>query len=159
MSIRILALSLLAAAAFAQTTTTTSTSTRESDFPPVGFGSSETVEITATNTAANASTGAAASCVGSLSFKNSAGAAIGTAASFTLASGQSVSARVAFAGAASTGTRTAVRGAVSLTTSSATPRPPCALDFSLAVYDTATGATHAVLLGAGLNGTVGGPLR
>ena len=145
MSIRtLIALFLILAASLAAQTTTTS-STRQFTFPPVGLGSTETAEINVVNAASNSSTGTAASCTGNLSFLNASGATIGAATPFTLAAGQSSFARVPFASAANGGTRTLIRAVVEVTGSTATPRPPCSLDFSFQTFDTTTGASHVLV--------------
>jgi hypothetical protein len=118
---------------------------RQFGFPPIGLGSTETAEVNVVNTAANSSAGAAASCTGSISFYNLSGALIGTATPFTVTAGQIASARLAFASSGGSGTRTSVRAVVSVTPSTASPRPPCALGVSLETLDTATGATHAIV--------------
>ena len=156
MSIRRLVLTIAAigamSSAFGQSTTT-----RDFNLPPVGLGATETAEINVANFASNASDGTAASCTGSISFLNASGATIGSATPFTLASGQILSARLPFSGAGASGTRTAIRGVVALTLSTATPRPPCGLAVSLATYDTSSGATHALVPSGAGGGPGGGP--
>ena len=157
MSIRRLVLMLASvgaiSCAFAQTTI--ATGTRDSNLPPVGLGATETAEINVVNFAANASDGTAASCTGTISFLNESGAVIGSATPFTVTSGQISSVHLPFSSTGATGTRTAIHGVVTLTLSTATPRPPCALGVSLATFDTSTGATHALVTGGGGGG--GGP--
>ena len=75
---------LLAAGAVAQTTAT-NTSTRE--FPLIGLGSTETVQINVLNQATTSASGASASCAGTIAFLNVSGAAILSSTSFTLSSG------------------------------------------------------------------------
>src|SRR5439155_22922295 len=91
--------------------------------------------------------GTEAACVGNITFTTPAGATVGTATPFTLASGQVVTARVPFATLAVSGTRGVIRGIINETISTATPRPPCSLSFSFQTFDTGTGATHALLTG------------
>jgi hypothetical protein len=159
MSIRSLVLILAAAVMITFALAQTTTNTRDFNLPPVGLGATETAEISVTNLAANASDGTAASCSGSILFHNSGGSLIGSATAFTIASGQISSARLPFSSAGATGTRTLIRGTVQLTLASSSPRPPCSLAFSLATYDTSTGATHA-LESAGLGPGYGpGPGR
>jgi hypothetical protein len=152
MSIRMCVWALSAAAglsvALAQTN---NTNTREFVFSPLAFGSTETAEINVVNVASNSSNGTAASCTGNILFRNAAGTTIGSATPFTLTSGQSTSAHLPFATATSTGGRALIRGVVQLTIPTATPRPPCALQFSLELYDTSTNATHFVVTGSGLS--------
>ena len=138
---------LSASSAFAQTTTTSAT--RSFDYPPVGLASSETMQINVLNRATASSSGTAASCTGTISFTSATGAALGTATSFTVTSGEIFSATLE---SAATGTRTEVVGIVSVTTTSGTP---CALRTSLETFDTATGVTHVYL--AGFGGGPGGP--
>src|SRR5205807_5610801 len=133
--------------AFAQTTATT----REYDFPAIAFGSGETVEINVINVAANSAAGTAASCTGSVLFKNTAGTAVGSASPFTLTAGQISSARLPFASATSTGGRAAIRAAVQVTVPATTPRPPCSLQLALEIFDSSTNATHVIVNGGGLS--------
>src|ERR1035438_7507303 len=137
-----------AAAALAQTTTTSSTSTRVSTYPPIGLGSTETAQVNVVNTATASSSGTAASCTGSISFLNASGTVIGTAKTFTVTSGQIFSATLPFTSAGASGTRTEVRGQVSLTVTTGTGAAPCALTTSLETYDSSIGATHAYLSNA-----------
>jgi hypothetical protein len=83
----------MAAAASAQST---NTFTRDFRFPPVGIASTETIQINVVNNASNSSSGTAASCAGTVTFTNASGAAIGTATSFTVTSGQVFSASLPF---------------------------------------------------------------
>lgn len=140
----------MAICAFGQSgTPTPASTTRTSSLPPVGIGVTETVQVILTNTATSSSKGTAASCAGSVSFYNASGTMIGTTESFTLASGQIEQVGLPYASAGSTAVRALVRAAVSLTTmfpSSA----PCALSYSLATFDTATGVTHAIVIGTGI---------
>jgi hypothetical protein len=131
---------LTSAVAIAQTTTTT-TRTQTSNLPPVGLASTETAQINVTNIAASSTT-ETASCAGTISFVNAAGTVIGSATSFTVASGVTSSASLPFAKTASTSTRTEVRGIIALTTTSDVP---CALSTSLETYDTTSGVTHMYL--------------
>ena len=139
---------LLCAGAIAQTTTTPVT--RTSNFPMIGLGSSETAQINVTNLAAASSTGTAASCTGSISFFNATGAAIGSATSFTVATGQISSVSLPFAKSGGTGAHTVIRGVVTLTE---TAGVPCNLESALEVYDSTTGVTHTTLT-SGIAGPV-----
>jgi hypothetical protein len=153
MSIRTIFLifSIGLSSAVAQTTTN---NTREFVFPAIGFGSTETLEINVINVAANSNAGTAASCTGSVVFRNAAGATLGTATAFTLTTGQISSARLPFATASSTGGRAVVRPLVQVTVPTATPRPPCSLQLSLEIVDAATNATQ-VFVGSGGLSTAG----
>jgi hypothetical protein len=141
------ALALGAAGAFALTSS--ATATRNITLPPIGLGGSETAQINVVNLASNTSTGTAASCAGSISFLNASGAAIGSATSFTVTSGQTFSASLPFAKTAAS-SRTTIRGVVTLTESTTTTNPPCDLQVSMETFDTSTGVTHAYLAGGGL---------
>lgn len=123
-------------------------STHSISLPPAGIGSTETMQVTVTNLAANGtgtSTSTSASCTGSVSFLNSNGATIGTATTYTAAAGQSVDVKLAFANAASSGTRVDVRAVIAATQTSGTP---CVLAYSLQTYDTSSGDTHLYLASA-----------
>lgn len=151
---RAFAFSVIAAAmmcsGFAQTTT--STGTRTASFAPLGLGSTETAQINVVNTASNSSTGTAASCTGTISFLNATGATIGTATPFTVASGAIFTARLPFASSGGSGVRTVIRPSVSLTISTASPRPPCSLEISIETYETSSGATHVYQSGESVSG-------
>ena len=129
-------------AALAQTT---STATRTLDFPPFGLGSSETARINLTNLATASSSGTAASCTGTAAFVNATGGTIGTATSFTIASGVTTSVSLPFANAAISTPRSSIRAVVTLTRSS--PPTPCALVISIETFDTSTGAGHLYISG------------
>jgi hypothetical protein len=116
--------------------TTTATAIRTISFPLIGLGSSQTAQITVANLAAASSSGTAASCTGSISFLNAAGTTIGTATSFTLASGVISSATLPFAKVGATGSHVVVRAVITETPASGVP---CQLDSLLEVYDTASG--------------------
>jgi len=157
MSIRRLVLMLASIGAMSSAFAQTTTGTRDFNLSPVGLGAAETAEINVVNFAANASDGTAASCTGTVSFLNMNGATIGSAAPFTVTAGQISSAHLPFSSAGVTGTRTAIRGVVTLTLSTAGPRPPCALGVSLATFDTSTGGTHALVTSGAGGGYGGGP--
>ncbi len=156
MFLRKLALTLLAAAAPAMwaQTSTSSTVTKTQDLPPIGLASSETVQINAVNAAAASSSGTAASCTGSISFLNSAGTVIGTAATYTLGTNQLKSVSAPYSSAGATG-RTEVRGVVTQTVTTGSD-VPCQLLLSLETYDTSTGVTH-VYVTLGGDGYGAGP--
>jgi hypothetical protein len=120
--------------------------TRNYVFAPIGLGSSETASITVMNAATATSPGggsAAPSCTGTISFSNAKGA-IGTPTSFTVASGQFMTVTLPFASAGLSGIRGEIQGNVALVTATSAPTP-CLLVASMETYDSATGATHAVL--------------
>ncbi len=134
------------------------TTTRTSNLPPIGIAGTETAQVILTNTAANlvaaagatsTASGPVASCTGSVSFYNASGAIIGTATPFTLTSGQieQVSLPNAAAG------RTLIRAVVSLTTTLPSGAP-CSLSYSLVIFDTMTGVTHAIVNDSGLTTTL-----
>lgn len=150
---------MISGLAIAQTTTSTTT-THSSEIGPIGVGSTETIQVTVANLAANAASGTAASCTGSVSFNNSAGAAIGSATSFTVTSGQISSVSVPFNKLAASGVRAEVIAVISqTTTTSPTTRVPCELRYAVETFDTATGATHVYISGSGAGGPVGFPGR
>jgi hypothetical protein len=148
----IAAVAFMAASAPAQTSTTF---THDSRFPPVGLGSTETMQINVLNNATASSSGTAASCTGTITFTSATGTVIGAATSFTVTSGEVFSASLPFSKAGASGTRTEIVGSIQLTvsTSSATP---CALAGSLETFDTSTGATHVFVGGSSQGG--GGPI-
>ncbi len=155
---------------FATNATPTSTTTT-TNLPPIGIGSTETAEVILTNTAAppsttppstppstgssvsnpaSTTTPTAPSCTGSVSFYNASGTIIGTATPFTLASGAISVASVPYASTASSSVRELIRAVISLTITFPSPAP-CALSYSLATFDTATGVTHAMITGTGIS--------
>ncbi len=148
MSLRILfALAAVAVApVFAQATIVTRTS--DFTFPVIGIGSTETIGVNLINLAGNSANGTAASCTGSVIFYNAAGTAIGSAATFTLASNAATSINLAFSGTGITGTRGLIRAVLASTVTSGVP---CALSYSLNTFDTGTGATHLFLAGPTVN--------
>src|SRR5580658_4343925 len=103
-----------AAVAIAQTTTSTTTRTQTSNLPPVGLASTETAQVNVTNTTSSSTE--TASCAGTISFLNAAGTAIGSATSFTVASGVTSSVSLPFAKTASTSVRAEVRAVIAFTT-------------------------------------------
>jgi hypothetical protein len=142
--------------AFGQIPINPFTTTPSSSFPPVGIGSTETIQVILSNTATALSNPAivsnepAPSCTGSVAFYNASGTIIGTATSFTLTTGQISQVSLPYASAGSTSVRALVRAVVSLTTTF--PKPtPCSLSYSLATFDTATGVTHAIVTGTGIS--------
>lgn len=133
---------------------TSTTFTRDFSFPPVGIASTETIQINVLNHATASSSGTAASCTGTITFTNASGAAIGTATSFTVTSGQVFSASLPFSKAGASGTRAEIVGSVQLTVSTSSSAP-CALTNSLETFDTSSGVTHVFLGGSAEQG--GGP--
>jgi hypothetical protein len=133
-TILIAAVCLCAATALAQTTTVVTT---DVSTPVVGLAPSETVQINVINTAAASSSGVAASCVGTVTFYGSNGAAIGGATSFTIGTGQ-VSSVSMVSGKSS---RMSVRGVVALT-ETLRSGVPCSLATNVETYDTTSGVTH-----------------
>ncbi len=117
--------------------------TRDSAFPPVGLAFSETAQINVANTAANPSSGTAASCTGTISFNTSTGAAAETPVKFTVTAGQIFSTELTAAKLGVTnGSRAEFIGSVQLTL---TPKAPCSLTISLETFDSVSGATHVYL--------------
>jgi len=150
----------LAASAFGQatTTTTTSTVTRADSLPPVGLAVTDTIQVNLTNTATASTGGTAASCTGSVAFYNAAGTVIGTATSFTLASGQITAVKLPYASAGASGSRAVVRPVITAT-GTVPQSAPCSLQYSVETYDTATGVTHTYAAGAGPAVPQGGFIR
>jgi hypothetical protein len=136
----LMAAAFTAAFALAQTTST-GTVTETTDTAVFGIAGSETAQINLVNTATASSSGTAASCTGTISFVNASGAAIGTATTFTIASGVISSVSLPFAKVGVTGTRAEVRGVITRTVT-LNSGVPCSLQASLEVYDTSTGVTH-----------------
>jgi hypothetical protein len=128
---------------------TSTTGTRTITLPPAGLGSTETARINVANVASDSSSGTAASCTGTISFLNASGTAIGSAATFTVTSGQISSGSLPFSSAGISGVRGEIRGEIQLTLAAGVP---CALAFSFETFDSTTGATHIFLANPG-----GGP--
>lgn len=117
-------------------------------FPPIGLAASETAQVNVVNTAVSPSTGVPASCTGSITFYNTSGTAIGTAANFSLGTRQVFSAVLPYALTGGTGERTVVRAEIAISaTIAGFGIPPCILVSSIETYDTATGVTHAFAQG------------
>jgi len=141
------------------TNTNPATTTTASSFPPIGIGTTETAQVILSNTATgfkagtNTSTSAAPSCSGWVAFYNASGAIIGTATSFTVTSGQIAQVSIPYASTSPASVRELIRAVVSLNITFP-PAAPCALSYSLATFDTATGATHTIVSGAGISGIV-----
>jgi hypothetical protein len=121
------------------------TITRDSVFPPVGIGPTETIQINVLNTATASPNGTAASCTGTITFSNSAGAAIGTATSFTVAGGHVASAKLPYGSSGATsGARIEIVGSIQ-STLTFPQKTPCSLVFSLETFDTGSFVTHVFL--------------
>jgi len=142
------AIAVASACAFAQgsTGTTTTTITTNYVFPPVGLAPSETAAVSVVNIAPapSSTTAAAPSCTGTVTFANSAGAVIGKATAFTVASGQIATVTVTATAAGIT----AARGEILASIQQTTTRPAtaaCSLVYSLQTYDTGSGVTHLFL--------------
>lgn len=135
-----LGLSVLASTALlAQTTTTTATATITQSLPPFGLGSTETARLDLTNLASATSSGTAASCTGTVTFVNAAGATIGSANSYSVASGATQSVSLPFTSAGFSGSRGELRVVIAATRTSGVP---CQLHVSLTTFETSSGATH-----------------
>jgi len=147
--IRMFAFSLLAlmGISVALADTTISVALPTINLPPVGLGSAETLEVNVANVAYNLSNGTAASCTGTVTFFNASGMAIGAAQTFTITAGETYPIRLSFTSAGGTGSRTTVRAVVSLTRPTTTSRPPCTVAVSMAIFETNTGTTAAVISG------------
>jgi hypothetical protein len=130
--------------------------------PPMGFGGTETAQVSVVNTAPGSS-GVAASCQGSVSFYDPSGSIVGTSSSFTVGTGQIFSAKLPHASTGAAGLSTLIRAEIGLSTAPSTgsilgsapsvpATHPCELVFSLETYDSATGITHAVVSGTTAQG-------
>ena len=113
-------------------------------FPSVGLASTETVRVSLVNTATALPSGTAASCTGNVAFVNAAGATIGSATNFTVASLATSSVSLAFAQSGFASPRGQVRVVVTATIPQ-TNVPPCNLMISVETMDSATGVTHVLL--------------
>lgn len=121
------------------------TITRDSVFPPVGIGPTETIQINVLNTAAASPNGTAASCTGTITFSNSTGAAIGTATPFTVAGGNVASAKLPYGSAGATsGARIEIVGSIQSTVTFP-QKAPCTMVFSVETFDTSSSVTHVFL--------------
>jgi hypothetical protein len=140
----------------------TNTLTTPSSVPPVGLAVTETAQVNVVNTAVASSLvsgggvpgGSASggttgpSCSGSIAFYNSKGAIIGSAATFTVTTGQIFSVALPYSSTAGSGARTVIRAVITNQTPiTALGIPPCDLAYSMEIYDTATGVAHAVVSG------------
>jgi len=141
---------LITTSAMAQTTSTT---TRTINFPLIGLGSSQTVQVSVANSATTSSSGTAASCTGTIAFFTAAGTAIGAATPFTVASGVVFAATLPFSKAGGTGSHAVVRAVVTDTPASGVP---CQLNTLVEVYDTASGVDARTLEGSTIGSGPGG---
>ena len=107
----------------------------------VGLGSTETGQIAVVNLANAPSSGPAASCIGSIAFFNAAGTAIGTAAAFSLGTGQVASARLPFASAGGDRVRALIRGVVTVTRTAGSG-VSCTPAATLDTFDRSNGVTN-----------------
>jgi hypothetical protein len=146
---------LIAIATFAlNAQTTTATITRDINLPVIGVAPTETLQVNLQNLASASSSGTSASCTGSVSFFGSTGTIIGSATTFTIASGVINPVAAPFSKLGSGTTRVVVRPQIALTTTSGTP---CELTYTVETYDTATGVTH-VFIGGGSANFFAGPI-
>lgn len=152
MSLRnfILLLALAAFACSASAQTTTITRTTDYTFPVVGLGSTESIGVNLINVAANSASGTAASCTGSVTYFNAAGAIIGAANTFSLGANAATSINLPFSSTGITGVRGLIRTVVASTTTSGVP---CSLSYSLNTFDTSSGVTHIFIQGASMVAT------
>ena len=124
--------------------TTPPTFTRTYYFPPVGLAATETARISAVNIAPTSAKGTKASCGGTISFTDATGAAIGKSTAITnLGTGEIQSGDLVGSGA-----RAEVQGSVQVTITLGPTATPCSLLLTLETFDTASGATHAVVTAA-----------
>ncbi len=114
-------------------------------FPPVGLGSTETLQVNVANLASNPAAGSPASCAASVEFIDASGVAIERASSLTATAGQTTSVKLTST-QAGTGVRGEVRVAITLTITSGVA---CSAVYSLETYDTSSGATHVYQTASG----------
>jgi hypothetical protein len=136
------------ACAFAQGSVGSSSTTITTNyvFPPLGLAPSETVAVSLVNIAPvpTSATAPTPSCTGTVTFASSAGAIIGKANPFTVASGQIMTITLT----ATEASISASRGSILASVQQTTTRPssaPCSLVYSLQTYDTGSGVTHLFL--------------
>ncbi len=131
--------------------------------PPLGFGPTETAQVTLVNTAPSSP-----GCDGSVSFYDMAGDLLGKAASFTLGTGQNSSVKLPYASIGAAGSSTLIRAeialalpmTVSIFSGPVAPSTPwCDLGFSLETFDSASGIIHALVSGTAMNGAATKVLR
>jgi hypothetical protein len=120
--------------------------------PPFGLAASETAQINLVNTAGPDATGKAASCTGTVTFYDQAGAPIGASTNFAIGSAQIFSVKLPFSSMTAPGLRTVIRAEIAGTPAviaGFTPPSltPCSLTFSLEIYDNVTGVTHMFFSG------------
>ena len=119
--------------------------TRVTSLLPLGLGTTETARVYLTNIATASTSGTVASCDGSVSFLNAAGATIGVATTFKIATQQTTAVSLPFSGAGLTGSHGVIRTLISVTrpaSTTATPAPPCSLLVAEETFETVSGATH-----------------
>jgi hypothetical protein len=133
-------LCLLGVAGLAPAQTMPASFTRNMNFPPLGVGMTETVQINVANTASNGAN-AAASCTGTITFTVANAKTQPAPTKFTLTSGEIVSASLAGNTLATTG-QAVVLGSIQVTQTAGTP---CVISASMETYDTTSGATHVYL--------------
>jgi hypothetical protein len=75
---------------------------------------------------------------------------IGTATSFTLGAGHVSAVSLPYASTGAATPRALVRAVVSLTTTFPSTSP-CSLSYSLAIFDTVSGVTHAIVPGSAVS--------
>lgn len=126
------------------------TPTPNLNYPPVGLGSTETMQVNIT-TQPSLLSGVAiaipvpAGCSGTVAFLNQAGTAIEPATGFTISDGQTFSAALPFAKAGIAGIRGQVRVQITITPPTVNSPLPCTLQSSLETFDSVSGATHVYL--------------
>jgi hypothetical protein len=101
------------------------------------------------------STPTPASCTGSISFPNAAGATIGTSTAFTVTAGETQSASITLAKAGITGSRPEIRAVIQTTTTEGRNAPACSLGSSLETFDSGTGVTHVYVSGPAMSLSIG----
>lgn len=143
----------------AENAVTTHTYTRTYQFPPIGVSTMGGAQVSVLNVAADANSGAKASCTGTIRFANADGSQLGTGIPFTVGAGkiaigvlpgtQATAAGGPSGGGPSGGpsgggsNRAEISASVQLTLTWPAPAP-CSLLMTLETFDN-TGATHAVV--------------
>jgi hypothetical protein len=118
------------------------------NYPPVGLGSTETMQVNITTQPSLLSVipfPVPATCAGTVAFLNSAGTAIEPAMGFKISDGQTFSVALPFGKAGMAGIRGQVRVQITITPPAVKNALPCSLQSSLETFDSVSGATHVYI--------------
>jgi hypothetical protein len=151
----VLGISLAGVSLFGQSTGSATTSMSSSpQFPPVGVAPSETLQVNLANIATESgSSNLMPQCSGTLTFYDAGGLVIGDGTSIGFSVAASIlSVPLTYPAIGASGQRAMVRvdiklAPITLPTADNPRTPACTLLSSLEIYDTATGAIHAVVKG------------